>query len=100
MPAQAHRRSQLEDGRDVKVGGQWKYIYRAVDNAGHTIDFLLCAYRDYAAARRFFERAIDLRGIPEKMTIDKNGANTAAIEGLRADSEPTSSYGNPSTSTT
>ena len=90
----------MEDGRDVKVGGQWKYIYRAVDNAGHTIDFLLCAYRDYAAARRFFERAIDLRGIPEKMTIDKNGANTAAIEGLRADSEPTSSYGNPSTSTT
>ena len=100
VPAQAHRRSQLEDGRDVKVGGQWKYIYRAVDNAGHTIDFLLCAYRDYAAARRFFERAIDLHGIPDKITVDKNGANTAAIEGLRADSEPTSSYGNPSTSTT
>ena len=69
----------------VKVGGQWKYLYRAVDNAGHTIDFLLCAYRDYAAARRFFERAIDLHGIPEKITIDKSGANTAAIEGLRAD---------------
>ena len=70
----------------VKVGGQWKYIYRAVDNAGHPIDFLLCAYRDYAAARRFFECAINLHGIPEKITIDKNGANTAAIEGIRADS--------------
>jgi len=70
----------------VKVGGQWKYLYRAVDKAGHTIDFLLCAHRDYAAARRFFERAIDLHGVLEKITIDKNGANTAAIEGLRADS--------------
>ena len=70
----------------VKVGGQWKYLYRAVDNVGHTIDFLLCAYRDYAAARRFFERAIDLHGIAEKITIDNSGANTAAIEGIRADS--------------
>jgi len=69
----------------VKVGGQWKYLYRAVDKAAQTIDFLLCAHRDYAAARRFFERAIDLHGIPEKITIDKSGANTAAIEGIRAD---------------
>ena len=70
----------------VKVGGQWKYHYRAVDKAGQTIDFLLRAHRDYAAARRFFERAIDLHGLPEKITIDKSGANTAAIEGIRADS--------------
>ena len=70
----------------IKVGGQWKYLYRAVDKAGQTIDFLLRAHRDYAAARRFFERAIDLHGGPEKITIDKSGANTAAIEGIRADS--------------
>ncbi len=70
----------------VKVGGHWTYLYRAVDKAGHTIDFLLRAHRDYAAARRFFERSIDLHGIPEKITIDKSGANTAAIEGIRADS--------------
>ena len=70
----------------IKVGGQWKYLYRAVDRAGDTIDFLLRAHRDYAAARRFFERAIDLHGVPEKITIDKSGANTAAIEGIRADS--------------
>ena len=70
----------------VKVGGQWKYLYRAVDKAGHTIDFLLCAHRSYAAARRFFERAIERHGIPEKITIDKSGANTAAIVGLRGDS--------------
>lgn len=70
----------------VKVGRPWKYLYRAVDKAGHTIDFLLCAHRDYAAARRFFERAIDLHDVPEKITIDKSCANTAAIEGLRAES--------------
>ena len=70
----------------IKVGGQWKYLYRAVDRAGATIDFVLRAHRDYAAARFFFERAIELHGVPEKITIDKSGANTAAIEAMRADS--------------
>ena len=70
----------------IKVCGQWKYLYRAVDRAGDTIAFLLCAHRDLAAAWRFFERAIDLHDVPEKITIDKSGANTAAIEGIRADS--------------
>ena len=68
------------------VGGQWKYLYRAVDKLGHTVDFLLTAHRDLAAARRFFERAIDLHDVPEKITIDKSGANTAAVRGLVADS--------------
>ena len=70
----------------IKVGGQWKYLYRAVDRTGATIDFLLRAHRDLAAARRFFERAIELHGVPETITIDKSGADKAAIEGLRADS--------------
>jgi putative transposase len=38
------------------------------------------------AARCFFERAINLHGVPEKITIDKSGANAAAIESIRADS--------------
>ena len=59
----------------VRVGGEWKYLYRAVDKAGQTIDFLLRAHRDYVAARCFFERAIDLHGVPEKITIDKSGLN-------------------------
>src|ERR1022692_1237897 len=70
----------------IKGGGEWKYLYRAVDRAGATIDFLLRAHRDCAAARRFFERTIDLHGVPEKITIDKSGANTADIEGMRAGS--------------
>ena len=74
------------DDTYIKVRGEWKYLYRAVDRAGATIDFVLRAHRDYAAARRFLERAIDLHGVPEKITIDKSGANTAAIEGVRADS--------------
>ena len=70
----------------IKIGGQWKYLYRAVDRLGHTVDSLLTAKRDVAAARRFFERAIDLRGVPEKVTIDKSDANTVAVRGLIADS--------------
>ena len=70
----------------INVGGQWKYLHRAVDRTGATIDFVLRAHRDLAAARRFFERAIELHGVPETITIDKSGANTGAIEGLRADS--------------
>jgi len=50
------------------------------------VDFLLTARRDVAAARRFFERAIGQHDVPEKITIDKSGANTAAVRGLIADS--------------
>ena len=70
----------------ILVGGQWKYLYRAVDRTGQTVDFLLTARRDEAAARRFFEQAINLHDVPEKITIDKSGANTAAVRGLMADS--------------
>src|SRR5450830_1577773 len=69
----------------IKVAGQWKYLYRAVDREGATVDFLLTAKRDLAAARRFLERAINLHDLPEKITIDKSGANTAAIERVQAD---------------
>jgi transposase-like protein len=70
----------------IKVSGQWKYLYRAVDRLGHTVDFLLTAKRDHAAARRFFEKAIGLHDVPEKITIDKSGANTAAVHSMIADS--------------
>lgn len=79
-------RSWRVDETYVLVGGQWKYLYRAVDRLGQTVDFLLTARRDVAAARRFFERAIGQHDVPEKITIDKSGANTAAVRGLIADS--------------
>lgn len=69
----------------IKVKGQWKYLYRAVDSSGQTIDFLLTAKRDAAAALRFFRKAIRQHGEPEVVTIDKSGANTAALAALNAE---------------
>lgn len=58
------------------------YLYRAVDKAGDTVDFLLSAKRDKAAVRRYLKRAINLYGSPEKITIGKSGANTAALRNV------------------
>ena len=69
----------------IKVGGQWKYLYRAVDKAGNTVDFLLQARRDRAAARRYFEKAIDQNGEPQTITVDKSGANLAALQVINAE---------------
>ncbi len=73
------------DERHIKVVGQWKYLYRAVDKAGDTVDFLLTAKRDLAATRRYLERAINLHGLPQKITINKSGSNTAVIKSVNAD---------------
>ena len=64
----------------IKVKGRWVYLYRAVDRQGLTIDFLLRAKRDKAAARAFFKRAMRQNGEPEKVTMDKSGANKAAMD--------------------
>ncbi len=69
----------------IKVRGKWKYLYRAVDTDGHTIDFLITAKRDAAAALRFFCKAIRHHGEPEMVTIDKNGAIEAALAMLNVD---------------
>ena len=69
----------------IKVTGEWKYLYRAVDKSGDTVDFLLTAKRDLAAARRYLARDINLHGLREKSTIDKSGANTAAIRSVNGD---------------
>ena len=71
----------------IKVKGAWKYLYRAVDKEGKTVDFLLTARRDKAAALRFFEKAMKASGIPEKVTLDKSGANKAAMDEINALSE-------------
>ena len=63
----------------IKVRGKWKYLYRAVDKHGETIDFLLRAKRDKIAAQAFFRKAIKQHGKPEKVNIDKSGANISAL---------------------
>ena len=69
----------------IKIKGQWKYLYRAVDSTGQTIDFLLTAKRHASAALRFFRKAIRHHGEPEVVTIDKSGANAAALALHNAD---------------
>jgi putative transposase len=64
----------------IEVKGVWTYLYRTVDKEGKTIDFLLTAKRDKAAAMRFFDKAMQANGIPEKVTMDKSGANKSAID--------------------
>jgi putative transposase len=72
----------------IKVGGEWKYLYRAVDKACNTIDFLLTAKRDRAAAQRFLTRAIGNNALPTTITIDQSGANTAGIESYNVEHDP------------
>lgn len=71
----------------VKIKGQWKFLYRAVNKEGNTVDFLLRAHRNKAAARRYFEKAMANNGAPEKITVDKSGANLAALEAINAERE-------------
>lgn len=68
----------------IKVRGQWKYLYRAVDKDGGTVDFLFRAHRDKAAAQRCFEKAIDQNGAPDTVTVDKSGSNLAALQAINA----------------
>ncbi|MEP6589286.1 MAG: IS6 family transposase [Polaromonas sp.] len=71
----------------IKVKGTWKYLYRAVDKEGKTVDFLLTARRDKAAALRFFDKAMKANGVPEKVTMDKSGANKAAMDEINGRGE-------------
>jgi putative transposase len=64
----------------IKIKGVWRYLYRAVDKQGQTIDFLLTEQRDEEAALRFLKKAIRRHGVPEKITIDGSAANEAAIK--------------------
>ena len=65
-----------------KMKGKWYYQYHAVDKYGFTIDFMLSKHRDTNADKRFFKKAIRSSGLPTKITIDKSGANTAAIDAI------------------
>jgi putative transposase len=65
----------------IQGKGEWKYLYRAVDKHGQTIDFLLTEQRDEQAAKRFLTKAIRRHsGAPETITIDGSAANEAAIK--------------------
>jgi transposase-like protein len=67
----------------IRVRGEWKYLYRAVDKQGNTVDFLLSEHRDIAAAKLFFKKAIGQRGAPEKITLDGYAATHTAVQELK-----------------
>jgi transposase-like protein len=66
-------RSWRVDETYIRVKGKWTYLYRAVDSAGATIDFLLTARRDAAAAKRFFQNALLAPGHPRPRVINVDG---------------------------
>ena len=63
----------------IKVKGEWKYLYRAVDRQGCTVDFLLTNRRMRMSAQSFLIKAIGNNGKPRVINIDKSGANHSAI---------------------
>ncbi len=71
----------------IEVKGEWKYLYRAVDSQGNTLDFMLSAFRDARAVERFFRKALKSshNQAPRVINVDKNAAYLPAIDKLKAD---------------
>jgi IS6 family transposase len=65
----------------IKVGKSCKYLYRAVDKEGSTIEFMLSAKRDVCAAKRFFKKMMraEQRRLPFSISVDKNAAYPEAF---------------------
>jgi|TARA_B110000977_G_scaffold133538_1_gene170075 putative transposase len=64
----------------IKIKGKWKYLYRAVDKEGNTVDFLLTKRRQRISAQRFLIKAIESNVKPELINIDRSGSNADAIK--------------------
>lgn len=63
----------------IKVGGRWMYLYRAIDSVGDTVEFWFSEQRDLRAARRFFRKALERHGRPDRVVIDGSQTNREAI---------------------
>jgi transposase-like protein len=65
----------------IKVGKSCKYLYRAIDSTGQTIEFMLCAKRDVSAAKRFLKKMMgaDHRRLPFAVSFYKNAAYSEAF---------------------
>jgi transposase, IS6 family len=73
------------DETSIRVKGEWLYLYRAVDAAGQTIDFLLSVKRDATAAKRFSRKALKQSHTvsPRTITVDKNAAYPVATKAMK-----------------
>ena len=63
----------------IKVRGRWMYLYRAIDSVGDTVEFWFSEHRDLSAAKRFFRKALERHGRPERIVIDGSQTNREAI---------------------
>jgi IS6 family transposase len=81
------RKSYRIDETYIKVKGEDRYLYRAVDSTGQTIDVLLTAKRDAGSAKRFFRKVLSAEGNPmaRVLNVDKNPAYAAAIRELKTE---------------
>jgi len=70
---------------DIKVKGQWLYLYRAIDSNGDTVEFYFCKQRDLSAAKRFIRKALARHDRPVRITIDGSETNRIAI--MQCDAE-------------
>src|ERR1700692_736915 len=75
------------DGTCSRVQGRWCYLYRAIDSTGATIDFLLSALRDAAAAKRLFRMALSDPSHPQPRVINTDQARLygSAIAGMKSE---------------
>jgi transposase, IS6 family len=71
----------------IKVKGAWKYLYRAIDSKGNTLDFMLSAKRDASSAKRFFKTVLKSAWtvMPRVINVDKNPAYPSALKDLKAE---------------
>jgi IS6 family transposase len=71
----------------IRVQGRWYYLYRAIDSTGATIDFLLSALRDAAAAKRLFRMALSDPSHPQPRVINTDKARLygSAIATVKAE---------------
>jgi transposase-like protein len=67
----------------TSLKGEWRYLYRAVDKRGNTVDFLLSERRDIAAAKRLFTQVTEKHTAPEKITLDGYAATHTAVRELK-----------------
>ncbi|MBE1206235.1 IS6 family transposase [Aminobacter carboxidus] len=63
----------------IKVRGEWMYLYRAIDSVGDTVEFWFSEHRDLLAAKRFFRKALERHGRPDRIVIDGSQTNHEAI---------------------
>jgi transposase-like protein len=73
-------RSWYVDEIYIRVRGQWRYLYRAIDRDGSLVDVMLSEHRDLAAAKAFFQSATAVTGVtPARVTTDGHDAYPGAI---------------------